>query len=157
MSYYIRAFCRADRSPTFGELQEFMGGRNPHYRLEGEVDDNNSYWTDFIFHYKEGKLPILVEINWCDEGSSLGKEELEEFLEAIGSPGFSLRKRKVIKHLKGTKYIICCQIPVSDVDDDGFLANQQLMAFFVINYQGLIHVENEGFYDRSHTIFVKDL
>ena len=157
MSYYIRAFCRTDRSPAFSGLQKYMSDKSPHYRLEGEVDDNNSYWTDFILHYKEGKLPILVEINWCEDDSSLGKEELEGFLEAIGSPGFSLRKRKVINHLKQTKYIICCQIPISDVDDDGFFATQQLMRFFVANYQGLIHVENEGFYARNHTIFVKDL
>jgi hypothetical protein len=138
MSYYIRAFCRADRSPAFSELQKFMRDKDPHYRLEGEVDDNNSCWTDFILHYKEGKLPILVEIAWCDEDSSPGKEELEEFLEDIGPPGFSLKKRKIINHLKQTKYIVCCQIPVSDVDDDGFLANQLLMTFFIVNYQGLI-------------------
>jgi hypothetical protein len=138
MSYQIRAFCRADRSPAFSELQKFMSDKNPHYRLEGEVDDNNSCWTDFILHYKEHKLPILVEIAWCDDESSPGKEELEEFLEAIGAPGFSLKKRKIINHLKQTKYIVCCQIPVSDADDDGFLANQQLMSFFIVNYQGLV-------------------
>lgn len=138
MSYYIRAFCRSQRSPAFSDLQKFLNGRNPHYHLEGEVDDNNSYWTDFIFHYKEGRLPILVEINWCDDDSSLGKEELEEFLQDIGSPGLSLKKRKVIKHLKQTKYIICCQIPASDVDDDGFSANQQLMDFLIHHYQALV-------------------
>jgi len=138
MSYYIRAFCRSERSPAFSQLQQFMSGRNPRYRLEGEVDDNNSFWTDFIFHYKEGRLPILVEINWCDDDSSIGKEELEAFLQDIGRPGLSLKKRKVIKHLKRTKYIICCQIPVSDVDDDGFSANQQLMDFLIHHYQALV-------------------
>jgi hypothetical protein len=133
-----------------------MHGKNPHYRLEGEVDDNNSYWTDFIFHYKEGKLPILVEIAWCDDDGSLGKEELGEFLEDIGSPGLSLKTRKVIKHLKATKYIVCCQIPVSDVDNDGFSANQQLMDFFVDHYQAMIHVVNEGFYNRENILFLRD-
>lgn len=157
MSYYIRAFCKADKSPDFSEMEKFMSAKSPQYRLEGEVDDNNSYWTDFILHYKERKLPLLVEISWCDDEGSIGREELEEFLHALGSPGFSLRKRKVIRHLKQTKFIVCCQIPVSDVDDDGFLANQRLMHFFAVNYQALIHVENEGFYARNNTILIKDL
>jgi hypothetical protein len=156
MGYYFRAFCRSTESPAFSQLQKFMHSKNPHYRLEGEVDDNNSYWTDFIFHYKEGRLPILVEINWCDDDSSLGKEELEEFLEDIGRPGLSLKKRKVIKHLKATKYIVCCQIPSSDVDKDGFSANHLLMDFFIHHYQAMIHADNEGYYNNDNTLLLKE-
>jgi len=154
MGYYTRVFCKSEQSPAFRELQSYLTTCNPAYRLEGETDDNGTWWTNMELHYKEGKHPIPVELNWCDEEGSVGKEELAEFIEEIGSPGLSLKKRKVIKHLKQTKYIICNQL-LSDLDDDGFLANDKLMELFVSKYEGMIHAENEGFYNHDHTILLK--
>jgi hypothetical protein len=121
MGYFTRVFCRSEKSPAFDELHEYMRSLNPLYRLEGEVDDEKIDWTNFELHYKDGKRPIPVELNWCDEESSVGHEELSEFIDGIGSPGLSLNKRKVIKRLKQTRYIICNQL-LSDLDEDGYLA-----------------------------------
>ncbi len=93
-------------------------------------------------------------MNWCDEDDSVGKEELAEFLDEIGRPGLSLKKEKVIKQLKKTKFIICNQL-LSDLDDDGYSANDRLMQLFVKKYEGMIHAENEGFYNRDGTLLLK--
>jgi hypothetical protein len=154
MGYYIRAFCRSDRFPTLGEIQAYMSSLNPVHKLEAEVDDNNNYWTNLEIYYKEGKHPIPVELNWCDDDSSVGKEELVEFLEEIGSPGLSIKKRKVIKQLKETKFIVCNQL-LSDLDDDGYSANNLFMQFFVERYEGMIHAENEGFYNNDGSLLLK--
>ena len=154
MGYYTRVFCCADRFPALSEIQAYMHSFNLSYRLEGEVDDNNKYWSNFELHYKEGKHPIPVELNWCDEDDSVGKEELEEFVDGIGRPGLSLKKRKTIEQLKKTKFIICNQL-LSDLDDNGYSANDRLMQFFVEKYEGMIHAENEGFYNRDGTILLK--
>ena len=146
MSYYVRAFCKATITPSFSELQQHLSMQNKAYRLEGDTDENNIHWTDFEFYYKEDKLPLLVELNWCEEPESVGYEELEEFLEDIGSPGLSLKKRKVIRHLRETKYIICAQFPVSNIDEDGYKAIDTFFKLFVDRYQALLHADGEGFY-----------
>ena len=150
MGYYTRVFCKSETVPPFKELQEYMLGINSQYRLEGSSDNNSTNWNDFELHYKEGKLPILVELNRTDEG--LGKEEIEEFIEEIGLPGFSIRKIKVIRYLNRTKYIICNQLPSSDIDEDGFIANEKFTKFFVDNYQGMFQADGEGFYDNNKII-----
>jgi len=155
MGYYTRVFCRSEKSPAFFELQEYMRNCNPLYRLEGDVDDKNRHWSNFDLFYKSGKHPIPVELNWCEEESSVGKEELAEFLDEIGPVGWSLKTRKVIKLLKHTKYIICNQL-LSDLDDDGYRANDSLLRFFADNYQGMIHAENEGFYSSDGIFLLKD-
>jgi hypothetical protein len=147
MGYYIRAFCRTDKFPAFREIQAYMYSVNPVYRLEADVDDNSN-WTNLEIYYKDGNHPISVEINWCDDESSVGKEELAEFLEVIGPPRLSIKKRQVIKKLRETKFIICNQL-LSDLDDDGYIANGLFMDFFVERYKGMIHAENEGFYNED--------
>jgi len=154
MGYYTRVFCRAENFPAFNALQEYISSRSPLYRLEGEVDDKGLYWTNLELFYKDGRHPIPVELNWCDEAGSVGREELNEILDDIGSPGWSLKKRRVIQQLKQTKFIVCNQL-LSDLDDDGFLANDCLMRFFVDNFQGMIHAENEGFYNSDGTLLLK--
>jgi len=155
MGYYTRVFCRSERSPSFTELQEYLSSRNPLYRLEGETDDEKSSWTNFELFYKDGHRPIPVELNWCDEDGSVGDEERAEFLDIVGSPGLSLKKRKVIRLLRQSNYIVCNQL-LSDLDDDGFLANDILMQFFVEKFEGMVHAENEGFYDREGKLLLKD-
>jgi len=93
-------------------------------------------------------------LNWCDQDDSVGQEELAEFLGEIGRPGLSLKKRKIIKQLKKTKFIICNQL-LSDLDEDGYSANDHLMQFFVERYEGMIHAENEGFYNHDRTLLLR--
>ena len=60
MGYYTRVFCRAEKFPSFSEIQIYLSALNPAYKLEGEVDDNNAFRTNFEVSYKEGKHPIPV-------------------------------------------------------------------------------------------------
>ncbi len=155
MGYYTRVFCKSGQVPTFNQLRNCMAAKNVTYQLQGGEDENEE-WTNLELIYKEGKLPVLVEINRVDNPEDIAKDEVDEFLEAIGSPGLSFKKRKVIRHLKATQYIICCQLPTSDIDDDGFDANSELMDFFVSNYEGMSQADGEGFYDNDDHILVKD-
>jgi hypothetical protein len=41
-------------------------------KLEGTVDENSNSWANFELHYKEGKFPILVELNRTDEAEDIG-------------------------------------------------------------------------------------
>jgi hypothetical protein len=130
---------------------QWLGGRGFHLSADdpkGEVDLDSPAWEQVPLLYKHGKLPILAECN-RDDGSedSLLQSEIEEFLDMVGSPGLFPSKRRVVQHLKNTKFIIACQLPTSDIDDDGYNANGEFLNYFVEHCGGMIQADGEGFYD----------
>ena len=106
--------------------------------------------------YKPGKSPLVVECS-RDDGKEdcLARVEPEEFIELIGRPGLSLTKRRVINHLRSTKFIIASQL-LNDIDDDGYDANGTFLSYFVEHCGGMIHADLEGFYDGSKLILKLD-
>lgn len=158
MPYFVRVFCRSTKIPKLDEVLNYVNTRKNNFQLnlvEDSLDIDTTNWRSFEMTYKKDKSPIIVELNTVDEIDELGKEEVQEFIEEIGSPGLSLKKRKVLKHLKGTKYIIANQL-LSDIDDDGYDANQEFLKYFVDNYEGLLHAGGEGFYDKDMNILIPD-
>ncbi|MGD2118772.1 MAG: hypothetical protein PVG66_10455 [Chromatiales bacterium] len=152
MPYYVRAFCKSDAVPSVSELESILKSEYSGVRLETE-DARDGKWGNAEYYYKDGNQPVVVECNYNDGPESLAAEECEEFIEEIGSPGLSMAKRKVLDHLKNTKYIISCQL-LSDIDDDGYHLNGELLNIFVNNYGGLIQADGEGFY-KGHKLVVK--
>lgn len=144
MPYYVRAFCNSDTAPTISELESTLKSEFPAIRFETE-DALDDKWENIYYHYKEGNQPVVVDCNYNDGPDSLAAEECEEFIEEIGSPGLSMAKRKVLGHLKNTKYIISCQL-LSDIDDVGYHLSGELLNIFVNKYDGLIQADGEGFY-----------
>jgi hypothetical protein len=154
MGYYTRIFCKSSSIPSISEIISHLNKfGNRTYQIEdysGLLDSNE--WKNFHLKYKEDKLPLLIEINRIYDEDGLAKEEIDEFLEQIGSQGLSLSKRKLIWHLKATNYIVVSQLPTSDIDDDGYNANGEFLNYFASNFEGIIQADREGFYDGSKLI-----
>jgi hypothetical protein len=146
MGYYVRAFCKSHVVPTIGTVEEALRSGLPHARFETSELRTSNQWSQIELHYKGGKDPVVVEININTGPESLAAEECLEFVEAIGDPQSSKPKAHVIEHLRSTRYIVCCQL-LSDIDDDGFEANGQLLDYFVDKHEGIIQADGEGFYD----------
>lgn len=156
MSYFVRAFCKADTKPTVKQILDHINGLDLGFiastNLNPEELESNQ-WTDFELRYKIGKLPLLVECNKITDENGLAKDEIHEFIDEIGTPGiFAIKKKKVIRHLQETNYIIANQLPTSDIDDDGFNANGEFLKYFVDNYQGMIYADGEGYYEGTTLI-----
>ena len=155
MGYYLRVFCKSDSKPKVKQILDHINGLSSGFKTitnltPGECDSNS--WTEFELKYKSSKLPISIEYNQVSGASELAKEEIQEFIEEIGAPGlFSIKKKKIIKHLRETKYIVASQL-LSDIDDDGYNANGEFLKYFVNNYEGLIHADGEGFYSNDKII-----
>lgn len=64
--------------------------------------------------------------------------------------------KAVISRLRDTRFIIACQLPVSDRDDDGYDANGELMSFVAAQCDGLIQADGEGFYDGDEMLLALD-
>ncbi len=150
MPYYIRAFCNSDTVSSVSELENMLKDEYPAIRLETE-DTRDDKWESAEYFYKEGNQPVVIECNYNDGPESLAAEECEEFIEKIGYPRLSMAKRKILDHLKNTKYIISCQL-MSDIDNDGYHLNGELLNIFVSKHGGLIQADGEGFYKGQKVI-----
>jgi hypothetical protein len=154
MGYFTRVFCKSNSKPNVKQILEKLNSKS--HSAKSNLDENElqaENWTDFELIYKEGKLPILVELNEIKKSDGLAEEEIEEFKEAIGKPGlFDSSKKKVLKHLNQTTFILCNQLPTSDIDDDGYDINGELMEIFATECEGMVQCDGEGFYSGTKLI-----
>ena len=123
--------------------------------MTADVDDpaelDSPDWVVFDLIYKAGKHPIVVECNRDKGADSLAREECIEFDELLEDLEDSQEKRHVIEHLKNTRSVIACQL-LSDIDEDGYDANGEFLAYFVEHCGGMIQADGEGFYEGSEVV-----
>ncbi|MHC4867255.1 MAG: hypothetical protein ACYTEX_24535 [Planctomycetota bacterium] len=155
MGYFVRVFCRTEKVPTIGEVLNWVRARNivlaASVGAKG-VDVHSNKWERIELKYKEGNNPIVVEISE-DTGlqDCLFRKEIEEFIEMLAHVSPSLATRKVTKHLQKSKFIVANQL-LSDIDEEGYMANDALLAYFVKYCQGMIQADGEGFYKGTKLI-----
>lgn len=156
MGYYVRAFCLHEEIPNLGQVFQWVEEKGIKLSISGtnnNVDLTSTNWSNVDLLYKLDKLPILVECNQGEIGNDgLMENEIDEFIERIGKPGLSNSKRKVVNHLKSTKFIIACQLPTSDIDDDGYKANSTFLNYFVTHCSAMIQADGEGFYKNDRLV-----
>ena len=154
-----RVFCTATEvSPLCAvfEYAESQGITLCIDELNGPIDVRSPDWSEALISYKAGKNPLVVECNRDDETQDcLACVEPQEYIEEIGPPGLSLTNRRVIKHLKHTKFIIASQL-LNDIDDDGYDANSTFLNYFVKHCGGIVHADREGFYGGDKVILKVD-
>ena len=158
MGYFVRAFCTTGEAPAISRVLDFATKLGSTVRLDPDVtalDLADPTWDQVGVLYKDGKLPILVEVDRDGSGDnddSLLKEEIEEFLEFVAEAPDNASRRKVEAHLRATKFIVAAQLATSDIDDDGYNALGNLLGYFVERNGGLIQADGEGFYEGETLI-----
>ena len=148
MGYYVRTFCTTPEVPTVRQVLDSVKAKGIDLQPAGPVDLDSHTWNQLALLYKKGKKPILVECNRDMPGESLCKDEIAGFLEEIARLADSPGKARVIDHLKDTKFIIACQLPVLNMADDqtGYVANNAFLRHFEQYCSGMIQADGEGFY-----------
>jgi hypothetical protein len=146
MGYYTRVFCTSSEIPALSEISNQMEKVCKEFRIESAEGNLDNNWKSFSLNYKNSRLPLLVELNKRSDEDNLANEEIDEFIESIRAPMFSLSKRKVINHLMQTKYVVVSQLPTSDIDDDGYEVNGALLQIFASQFGGIVQADGEGFY-----------
>ena len=166
MGYYFRAFCTSATVPELSLIQTWLRDRDsaailddPNHAVEIAVSNadlqpilnlETSDWEQVAIFYRNGKLPILVTCDRNnDDEDNLLREEIEEFIESIESTKDSAGKTLVLEHLRATQFVIACQIPTSNIENNGHDANDDFLSFFVEHCGGMIQADGEGFYDSS--------
>jgi hypothetical protein len=59
-----------------------------------------------------------------------------------------------LEHLAATAFVIACQLPSSDIEDDGYNVNGHFLTFFVEHCGGMIQADGEGFYEGDKLILL---
>ena len=80
------------------------------------------------------------------------RDEVQEFIEFVEDTDDSGARERVLKHLRSTKFVIACQLPTSDIEDDGYDANDTLLSYFEKHCGGMIQADGEGFYDGNSLV-----
>lgn len=154
MDYFTRVFCRSKEKPSVKKITQILNlnGISVTTNLE-KAELSSTSWTSFELVYNKGKLPIMVQLNEISNPNNLAKEEIKEFIESTRRRSiFNAKKKKLLKHLKSTNYILSNQIPTSDIDCNGYKANRELMKIFQQDYDGIIQCDGEGFYMATELI-----
>ncbi|MGC6429645.1 MAG: hypothetical protein ACON5F_01230 [Jejuia sp.] len=118
-----------------------------------EAELNNENWKYFELTYFDNNRPLLVEINQKNDSNKIVEEETEEFIDLIGKPKFhELTKKKVISLLKSTEFIICIQLPTTDITELGYDVNADLMENIANKFIGIVQADGESFYSKDKLI-----
>lgn len=159
MGYYTRVFCRSAEKPTVKAILLYLDATMD-FDIRTDLtpeEAGTTNWNAFSLHYDEERLPILVECNMVTDTDELGREEIAEFIEQVEDSGEADENtEKVIAHLQAARFIIACQLPVSDIDDDGYDVNGELMNYFTAHYEGMVQADGEGFYDGDELLVELD-
>ncbi len=151
MGYYTRVFCSSQKKPKIGEIIEKLNSNGFKVWANLDVENlDNSEWTNFELNYHSERLPLLIELNEIGKSDELAEEEISEFIEFIGKPKFlEFKKKKIVNHLKKTKFIVCIQLPTSDIIEIGYDINGALMEYLEKKFLGMTQADREGFYLNS--------
>ena len=156
MGNYIRAFCVSEEVPPVTKLVQWLATKDVHVKVENgdPMKMQSRAWEQVSLIYKEGKLPIIARCLRADAtGDGGGGDELKMFIEQVGAPGKNKVKKRIVDHLKATRFIIALRLPKGDMDDAGWDANGQILTYLLDHCGALIQADGEGFYEGSKLIF----
>lgn len=159
MGYYVRAFCTEGAQPPMRPVLDYAADLGSALKLAPEVmgetinsNADDATWEQVAIHYKDGKQPILLEVNRDGGDEDLMREEVDEFLEFLEDLPRNASHKRVEQHLRATTFIVAAQLATEDIDDDGYNALGNVLRYFVAHNGGMIQADGEGFYDGDKVI-----
>jgi hypothetical protein len=161
MGNYIRAFCVGEEVPSVTKLVQWLATRDVAVKVENgdPLKMQSRGWEQVSLVYKEGKLPIIARCSRTDakgngstSAADSAADELKSFIERVGAPGKNKTKKRIVDHLKATRFIVALRLPKGDMDDAGWDANGQILTYFLDHCGALIQADGEGFYEGSKLI-----
>lgn len=156
MGYYARAFCTSPDVPPLRQVLEWAEDRGVGLTIgpgRAGVDLDSPDWREVELVYKQGRQPILCEVNRDDSSDdNLLREEVEDFLESLDDVDDSPDKDRVVQHLRETRFVVASQLLTSDFDDDVYKAINTYLSYFVEHCGGMIQADGEGFYEGDDLI-----
>jgi hypothetical protein len=158
MGYYVRAFCTASMSPPLGMVLNALAARGIVLAADAvpPEDLRASDWEEVSLGFGPHKRPFVVT---CDRETSAGqtlvREEVQQFIEFLQDAPPSPARKRVVDHLRATRFIVACRFPAAAAADDlegGCAAGRAFLSYFVAHCGGLVQADGEGFYEGDQII-----
>lgn len=160
MGYYVRAFCSASVPPPLAAVLDALAERGVHLAADAvpPEDLRASDWEEVTLGFGPKKRPFVVT---CDREASAGhthtlmREEVQQFIEFLQDAPASPARKRVVDHLRATRFIIACRLPgaaPADDDEGGCAAGRAFLSYFVAHCGGLVQADGEGFYEGDRVV-----
>lgn len=166
MSYYLHAFCTDAQVPTIGAVLHWAAERG--VSLTGEPGSPpwpsqelaERYWDSIGLWYRPDRSPLLVTVSRADDPGHLRRiftGTVDDYLARLGDLEPSPPRDKVMQRLRRSRLVVAVNMPVSALqDEDVWKASTVLLDSFVQHQGGLVHVEEEGFYQADVLVLQTD-
>ena len=142
MSDYIRIFCRSSRPVALTDITQFIED-GVYFDLTPRFDpppggDNEAEWQRLTVFYHPEKRPIVF---YKSVNNALMRDEIAEI--SAGLPE-DARQR-----LDKSWQTVAIEIDGSSLTEEAWEMLDSLEAYLAQRYDGIISVDDEGFYDAS--------
>ncbi len=151
MGYYFRVFCTTDVVPPLADVLQWVQKQG----VPVTANPAGATWGTSPLHiqYADGAPPFAAELNRRDGDESLATQEITEYIRLVEALRKSRKRDTVLDHLKKTRFVVACEIPVDkNFDDAGFHALDVFLAYFVSQSEGMVQADGQGFYDMGKLI-----
>jgi hypothetical protein len=149
MGYFVRAFCSAATSPPLDHVLQALGARGVTLAPEsGDPGDlREPDWEELAISWAADR-PALQLTCSREDGSGRGelREEIQQFMDFVRDAPESGERRRVLDHLRATRFVVACQVP-DENDERGHAAALALVSFFARHGKGLTQIDGKGFFD----------
>jgi len=158
MGYYVRAFCTASMAPPLGVVLNALTARGIAIAADAvpPEDLRASDWEEATLGFGPNRRSFVVT---CDRetspGHTLVREEVQQFIEFLQDGPPSPERKRVVDHLRATRFIIACRFPAAaaaDDDEGGCAAGRGFLSYFVAHCGGLVQADGEGFYEGDRIV-----
>jgi hypothetical protein len=166
MSYYLHAFCTDAQVPTIGTILQWAADRG--VSLTGEPGSPPwtaqelaaRCWDSIGLWYRPDRSPLLVTVSRAGDPGHLGRiaaGTVDDVLARLGDVVPGPARDKVMEHLRRSRLVVAVSMPVSALrEEDVWNAATVLLDYFVQHQAGLVHVEEEGFYQADVLVLPTD-
>jgi hypothetical protein len=156
MGYYVRAFCTASASPPLQAVLDELAARGVALSADGvgPEDLRAPDWEEVALVGTSQRRVVVT----CDRenvaGQDLLREEVQQFIEFLQDAPPSHERKRVVDHLRATRFIVACRLPAvaAAEDEAGCAVGRAFLAYFVAHCGGLVQADGEGFYEGDRLV-----
>ena len=154
---YSRVFCQKENPSPLRLMIEFLKSRGQLPILPADIKEealDEWAWVHLTLQYDRARKPIQV-LCFRDRGTYLDAFEQEkgQFLEALTSYD-DAEASLVADQLKKCRFILLTRFDPTDITEEGYDFNGWILEFYQENCDGIVQVDDQGFYSPKGTLIV---
>ncbi len=154
---YSRVFCQKENSPPLRLLLEFLTSRSQAPITPPNMDASmldDWAWVQVTLGYDRNRKPIQV-VCVRDRGTyqDVFDTEKERFLDLLSAHD-DVEGGLVRAFVERARFVLTTRFAQNDMTDEGYDFNGWILEFFQDQCNGLVQIDNQGFYSPKGDLIV---